>query len=391
MENSTDILRTPFGEDLPRAFSYSTASSEDTHYCGPYVQTILHFASYRNYQLKLINNDIFNISRTLLKIEAGEYNLSLHGVSYTRPNTIVQYSYPVEISKKCIMVPLEDELPKFWHIVWPFDRYIWLVCFFSIFYIAVLMCFIEHPVRTVTNDVARNLSYSLAILLYCSNMNIRIKNITARVFTFYTLLFSLGFILNAYYFPYITAYNMKPIFTTPINTVEELLQSNTEILLPPEYHNDVDDYKYQKNLKPLGELFTRRVFKVRLEYLNRSVAYVLLQDKWKFVDMQQVTLKKPYFHLTPLCFGVCFKSYPVSLNSSFLHSLNRFVLKVKEAGLWQKWEWDAFLIARRAKYASIVLDSYPLQPLKIARLYPTPHLLKNNQKAVYDYHRLECK
>ncbi|XP_067628117.1 uncharacterized protein Ir56b [Eurosta solidaginis] len=230
------ILRTPFYDDLPRAFILTDNNVSDaTTLFGPYAQTIWNFADKNHMRLQWNRDLSENITEIYERIHCGEYNLSMNGATVLQQlhNFNVQFSYPLYWVKNCIMVPLEEELPKYWYIVWPFGRYIYMCILFAVFYIAILMRYIEYPTNEhePTRSITRNILHSSQIVLYSPNMNVQLKNAHVRVLLFYTLLFVLGFILAAYHAPYLTAYNMKPVFVPPINTVGDLLQANIPVLV----------------------------------------------------------------------------------------------------------------------------------------------------------------
>ncbi|XP_054739471.1 uncharacterized protein LOC129245379 [Anastrepha obliqua] len=233
--DTTAVLKTPFYDDVPRAFILGDNNvSDSTALFGPYAQTIWNFADKHQMHLKWNRDLSENYTETYERIHSGEYNLSMNGATLVKHVTLnVQFSYPLYWVKNCVMVPLEDELPKYWYIVWPFGRYIYMCILFGIFYIAILMKYIEYPTNEhkPTRSISRNVLHSSAILMYCSNMNVQLKNAHVRVLFFYSLLFVLGFILAAYHAPYLTAYNMKPVFVPPINTVQDLLDADIQVLI----------------------------------------------------------------------------------------------------------------------------------------------------------------
>ncbi|XP_017487540.1 PREDICTED: uncharacterized protein LOC108375901 [Rhagoletis zephyria] len=330
LDNMT-VLSTPFFDDMPRAFLLDNDNlSDSTALFGPYAQIIWNFADKHQMQLAW-NRDLIEINSEILqRIDCGEYNLSMNGATIVKPiPPNVQFSYPLYWTKSCIMIPLEDELPKYWYIIWPFGRYIYMCILFGIIYVAILMKYVEYPTNEhrPTRSITRNILYSSAILMYGSNMNVRLKNAQVRVLIFYALLFVLGFILAAYHSPYLTGYNMKPIFMPPINTIEGLTEANIK--------------------------------------LNRSYAYVITEYQWKFFNRQQRVLIQPYFHLSNICFGTVFKAIPVQRDAVWYDALNLFILITQESGLWEQWEERAFFAAVSAKYAEIFTDTYPLEALNL--------------------------
>lgn len=92
---------------------------------------------------------------------------------------------------------------------------------------------------------------------------------------------------------------------------------------------------------------------------------MVTQDAWLFFNRQQRVLIQPYFRLTKVCFGGLFNALPMSINASFAEPLDSFILNVWQAGLWNYWEEVAFRYAKRAGYAKVFLDTYPIEPLNL--------------------------
>ncbi|XP_036334741.1 uncharacterized protein LOC118745323 [Rhagoletis pomonella] len=315
LDNMT-VLSTPFFDDMPRAFLLDNDNlSDSTALFGPYAQIIWNFADKHQMQLAW-NRDLIEINSEILqRIDCGEYNLSMNGATIVKPiPPNVQFSYPLYWTKSCIMIPLEDELPKYWYIIWPFGRYIYMCILFGIIYVAILMKYVEYPTNEhrPTRSITRNILYSSAILMYGSNMNVRLKNAQVRVLIFYALLFVLGFILAAYHSPYLTGYNMKPIFMPPINTIEGLTEANIKVLISLSDYTDI-----------------------KQSYVEHILALT---------------------HLLPI---------PVQRDAVWYDALNLFILITQESGLWEQWEERAFFAAVSAKYAEIFTDTYPLEALNL--------------------------
>jgi len=92
---------------------------------------------------------------------------------------------------------------------------------------------------------------------------------------------------------------------------------------------------------------------------------VVTQDIWEFFNRQQEVLIQPYFHMSHVCFNGLFTAFPMQKGAQFSAALDRFMLYIKQAGLWDYWEDMAFIYAVRAKYAQVFLDTYPVEPLNL--------------------------
>ncbi|ALC42729.1 Ir56b [Drosophila busckii] len=69
--------------------------------------------------------------------------------------------------------------------------------------------------------------------------------------------------------------------------------------------------------------------------------------------------------MSQVCFGGLFNAFPMQKNATFAAALDRFMLYVRQAGLWGYWEDMAFIYAVRAEYAMVFLDTYPVEPLNM--------------------------
>ncbi|XP_030387852.1 uncharacterized protein LOC115634332 [Scaptodrosophila lebanonensis] len=355
------ILFSPFSADIPHAFLCN--DSKSMRYCGPYIETALNFARVYRYQLQLEQlEDLPNKLMLQQQIVDGHYNLSLHGVIIRPSENVsqlqskdVQYSYPIELLHNCVMVPLAPELPKWKYVVWPLGRYIWTTLFVSIFYVGLLMRYVHwHEPRSVTRSFSRNLLYSMAILMYSSNMNLRLMHGSIRMLVFYMQLFLLGFILSNYHISHLTAYDMKPVFLPPINSWADLIASGLRIIIPSTL---------------LEELRLLPEYQELMHQPSRSYSYVVTQDTWEFLNRQQQVLIQPRFHMSKVCFGGLLNALPMRQNVSFSFALDRFLLNVKQAGLWNYWKEIAFRNACRVGLAKIFLDTYPVEPLNLKFFY----------------------
>ncbi|KAH8270782.1 hypothetical protein KR018_001438 [Drosophila ironensis] len=354
-----EVIQSPYSFDIPAAFIFNDTRHNDPVYCGPYLQIVKHFAL--TYHYKLLLDPLESLpkkSRVEEEIAEGIYNLSLHGVVIRPENVsdlpqVMRYSYPLEVSTNCVMVPLAPELPKWMYLVWPLGKYIWSCLVLGTFYVALLLKFVHWRERgSITRSYTRNLLQAMAMLMFSPNMNMAVKlqHATLRVITFYTLLYLFAFILTNYHISHMTVFDMRPVFIRPIDTLSDLIRSRLRIVIPDTL---------------LEELRWLSDYQALLASPSRSHAYVVTQDAWRFFNLQQRVLIQPYFHLSQVCFGGLFNALPMGINATFGDSLDDFILNVWQAGLWARWEEVAFYYARLAGYAKIFLDTYPVEPLNL--------------------------
>ncbi|KAH8401278.1 hypothetical protein KR009_004384 [Drosophila setifemur] len=353
-------IHSPYTFDIPHAFIYNNSRYPEPVFCGPYLEMVRLFARMHHYQLFLDPVESVPKKSSLKQdIASGLYNLSLNGVTI-RPDgseefsSVLRYSYPLELVRICVMVPLAPELPKWVYMVWPLGRYIWMSIVLGTFYVALLLKYVHwREPGSATKSFTRNMLQAMAFLMFSPNMNmnLKLKHATLRVITFYTLLFLLGFILTNYHISHLTAFDMKPVFLRRIDSWSDLIGSRLRIIIP-------DSLLEELRLQPVD-------YQTLLASPPRSFAYVVTMDAWQFFNRQQRVLIQPYFHLSQVCFGGLHTALPMGINSSFAEPLDDFILNVWASGLWNYWEEVAFYYARRGGYAKIFLDTYPVEPLDL--------------------------
>ncbi|KAM7343815.1 ionotropic receptor 56b isoform 1-T2 [Cochliomyia hominivorax] len=357
-----DILRSPYHKDVPKVYKMKNARGEEV-LLGSYAKIIKHFADYMNYKLELVEEYDYKMSEVQKNIERKYYNISLHAETYDNRFADIDFSYPLELSNTCVMVPAKDELPRFWYIAWPFGRYIWSILAILVIYVAYVMTFLKHPTRSFYS----NLLYSMSLVMYCSNASLRFHNLTLRLQIIYMLLLILGFIMSSYYCSFLTVYNMRPVFQPFIRTIDDALQANLPIMISNNLLEELKNNPYvnltrlRKLLKVKGSLEVAQ----NIQDLNRAFGYVVTQTQWIFVDQLQKNLIQPVYQLSNICFGKVFKTYPVQMDSKFLNSLNIFILKIKECGLWDLWEDEGFRLALADEYYNLLEDEYPVVSLDL--------------------------
>lgn len=368
-----NTITSPFSKDIPNAFYYFDHIRNRSYFTGPHIKAMQSFAKMFQYDLQL--DWVDNLPRRrviLLQIAQGKYNMSLHG-ALIRPikddmlASLTENSYPFEMLRNCVMIPLPPELPKWQYVVWPLGRYVWTTLFVGIFYVAFLLRYV-HWRETITRSYSRNLLNAFAILMNSPNMNmVRLNGTSLPVMIFYTLLWGLGFILSNYHISHMTTFDMKPVFVKRIQSWDELIESKLRIIIPDILLDDlrlatsVDVTPLEPQFQPLDW----HAFQDMITDPPREYAYVITDDVWDFTERQQSVLIQPYFAMSDVCFGNLLNAFPMRRNSSFSRRLHRFMIRVQEVGLWNHWEEMAFVYAVRAGFARIYMDTYFVEPLNM--------------------------
>ncbi|XP_065368935.1 uncharacterized protein LOC135961365 [Calliphora vicina] len=357
-----DVLRSPYHEQIPKAYKYENTEGKEI-LVGSYAKLIKYFADYMNYTLELVEESNYKVSDIQRNIQRNFYNISLHSATYNSRFADISFSYPLEWSNTCIMVPAKDELPRYWYIAWPFGRYIWTFLLILVIYVAYVMTYLKHP----TQSYGTNLLYSMSLLMYCSNASLHFNNIPLRLQLFYALLTIMGFIMSSYYCSFLTMYNMRPVFQPFIKTIEDALQAHITILISSNTLEDLRNNKYV-NLTRLSKMLKESnplLISEQIRRKNRSLGYVVTGTQWIFISKLQKNLIQPIYQLSDICFGKVFNTYPIQSNAKFSDSLDIFILFVQQSGLWELWEEEGFILALSKDSYHLLEDNYPIDALNL--------------------------
>ena len=360
------VLRSPYYKDIPKAFKQNNFQGQE-QLLGAYGRLIQLFAVYMNYSLELVEEDNLRMTDVQADIENNIYNISMPSCSLANRFADVDFTYPLESTFTCVMVPAEDELPRYWYVVWPFGRYIWLFLGISVLYVACVMTYLKHPKRSFRF----NLLHSLAFVISSPNATIRLVNISLRLQLFYSLLLIMGFIMSSYYGSFLTVYNMKPLFQPYINSIDDALEANIKILVSSNTLEELQNNNYV-DLSGIEQLLVE-IDSVNImdsiNHLNCSHGYIVSQTHWDFMAKLQKNLIQPIYQLSDICFGQTYNAYPMKMNAQFAQKLQIFILLCKQSGLWEYWQDEAFIMILNRDMIKVLLDEYPVDPLALSYYY----------------------
>lgn len=355
--NNTVLINTAFYRDLPRAFFYRHKSGFE-ELTGTHAKVATEFAIHQKFKFRVENMVNFSIAEIHGLIEDGYFNWSMRPNTYGDSSANIDYTYPLEHSRYCVIVPTRPRLARFWYVVWPFDRYIWLLIILAIVYAAALMTIQRHPTVSFT----RNLLYSFALMHDSPNANINKNNKCARVQIFFLLIFGLGFILSVYYITFLASYFIYPISQPHIDSLDAIIDAGIDVIIPPRTYEILRSGNFS-NFHEFEKVMRIVRMNSFMEIINSHHAYILTQEDWDLIDRMQTHLILPKFKYSEICFGDYYTALPLKKDSSFAKNLSDYLLRIKESGLWLHWEDESFYVALKTKLVEFLVDDYPAEPL----------------------------
>lgn len=270
----------------------------------------------------------------------------------------VAESYPTYIVDACYMVPVKNALPAHLYIKQPFSLQLWLLLAFLVICSSLLLYQFSDK---------RKEYFTFFLTSICVFLNISTKvpsHITHwSLFLVYFSLFTFGFMLNAYYNTYLSAFLTTILYGKEVDTIEDLAKSGIQILntkqttmthmrlgrFPEEFLNC---YKTIDNDRE-DEIISLR------DNLNTSYAYACSSDRWNHFEKMQELLRWKLFRWTKICFGRYYVTYPMLHDTHLSEPLRYFSMSCQQMGLFRAWPARTFRDAMNMKMYSILREETP--------------------------------
>lgn len=235
IENIKDFegyeLKVPIKNDIPRILLNGDENSTDLS--GLIGKVFVEFLAHNNISLKNTASEMKSKSKSIDMVEIfdkflnDDLEISVH--IYTLLETkaeggekaVVTLSYPVEIIKWCLMVPMKNEIPKSLYIVFPFQIGVWMTVFGSVLYVSVV--FKLFGCLHASRQNIDNFLILTTAIAFVFNINGFMKvphNPSVMMFGIFGMLFAFGFIITNMYMAYLSSFLTVTVFGKQINSLE---------------------------------------------------------------------------------------------------------------------------------------------------------------------------
>lgn len=359
-------LRVPIKNDIPRILLNGDENSTDLS--GLIGKVFVVFLEHNNISLKNTASAMKSRSKGIDMVEIfnmfldDELEMSVH--IYTLLETkvegekpVVAMSYPVEIIKWCLMVPLKNEISKSMYIVFPFQLGVWMTVFGSVLYVSVIFKLLGYFNPSRSNiDNFLILTTAIAFVFNINGFKKAPHNPSMMMFAICGMLFAFGFVITNMYMAYLSSFLTVTVFGKQINSLEDIVKENLTIQSLSHTH------MYMKNALNLSD-FMLQFFQVEddidrftqnRDLFNTAFGYPITTDRWKFLQIQQKQLTHKRFRLSDICFANVFSAYMMKYDSHLQRPLEHFIMKARDAGLFSHWEGETFDLAMNKKFIKML-------------------------------------
>lgn len=358
------VYKTPLRQDIPFVFKSIDRQGKAVQ-SGTSYKILELFMESINATLKVyempkdaLGGEVIDMRAAIDLVRKGEVLLLGHTYALFTTDDDVDQSFPIMMVRWCLMVPIWNTVSALYYPLKPFDRVVWYATLFTLFILPITDCL------WILCDSLKNKPLKRHILIwrlrgsvlenFCFIINIAasrtIRNPSIMRFLFYAAIWFHGFFLSANYTSLLGSILTVTLFREQINTIQDLVRVNISVM--------IIDYEYDFLMSGgiiLPEDFLKLIVKVdpatfekHQVNLNKSYAYFVTDDKWRFLDMQQKHLKQGLFKLTDICFGSYNLGFPMETDSTIQRALEYFMRSLHSSGFLQHYEDMAFQYALQA-------------------------------------------
>ncbi|XP_017013892.2 uncharacterized protein Ir56d [Drosophila takahashii] len=339
-------VRTPILYDLPRVFKSDRPTNrfEKSFVHGTSGNLFLGFLEFVN--ATLVDTSVnmtasyLNMTDLLDLVSQGVYETLIHSFTEITTKYVVSYSYPIGINDCCIMVPYRNQSPADQYMREALQENVWLLIILFTLYItlAIWLC---SPLRP--RDLSAAFLQSICTLTYSAPTFI-IRTPTLRMRYLYVVLAIWGIVTSNLYISRMTSYFTTAPPPRQVNTVQDVVEANLRIKMLAVEHERMSKspLQYPASYMHQVDLVDKHMLDLHREPFNTSFGYTVSSDRWRFLDMQQLHLRKPIFRLTDICEGPFYHVFPMHQDSHLRSPMTEYIMIAQQAGLMNHWKREAF-------------------------------------------------
>lgn len=340
------LVRTPILYDMPRVFKSDRPTNryEKNFIHGTSGNLFLGFLEFVNATLMdtsaNVTADYLNMTNLLDLVSQGVYETLIHSFTEITTKFVVSYSYPIGINDCCIMVPYRNQSPADQYMHEALQENVWvLISLFTLYItVAIYLC---SPLRP--RDLSAAFLQSICTLTY-SVPTFIIRTPTLRMRYLYILLAIWGIVTSNLYISRMTSYFTTAPPVRQINTVQDVVEANLRIkMLAIEYERMAKSpLQYPESFLNQVDLVDKHMLDLHRDPFNTSFGYTVSSDRWRFLNLQQLHLRKPIFRLTEICEGPFYHVFPLHKDSHMRSVMTEYIMIAQQAGLMNHWERETF-------------------------------------------------
>ncbi|KAI8130236.1 hypothetical protein FF38_02746 [Lucilia cuprina] len=326
------------------------------------------------YPLYVNDSNYLNIAciQEMLMNDSIEISPHLYTTLHRKP---IDYSYSYITTSRCMMLPVMQQL-QVSHVL-PYHRTIWVFILLIIVVSEavcqlVLRCQPEFLKNTKYHRYFQPGTVGLYLVCLLSNIplpdtkmfNIRRDSFRQYMQTLYcyALIGFTGFCFSQMYSSSLTSGLTVSISIKPKTSVEQILNMKQPIMATDQARK-LFLYDQRFGYRALRKIVftTPEEFHINRMHMNTSYVYPTSEDRWNVLKEQQQFLSNKLFWLSDVCVGNFPLQFQMRLDSPFKPYLRKFILYVRETGLYSHWKSNIFRRAKRFGYMSYFKERKSLE------------------------------
>lgn len=349
-------VRVPVQNDIPLTFLHRrNGKIQLSGIGGKLFREFMHNLNV-DLSIYLLTNVIEQLNSTKMTefILNNQIEISPHLTKHKDAHKDISYSYPFILTRRCLILPLHNEISQNFVILLPFKWRVWLtICILLVVLVLYqrLVLFVNTKFLDGHEELLFDCSSLMMALTFLFNLppprtrGRSLKNLhwctkysvlAAKLLTMWC-----GFIISQIYSTTLTSMLAVKLYSKPMATIESVISSEIPILVDESHMNSIlasVNGSIRLRLQNLMHLTNIDEFIACRSELNQSYIYPLSEQRWHFLEKQNF-----YFWYSNVCFGVFPLQYQMRKDSHFFKPLMYFTLHVFEHGFMEHWRNEALM------------------------------------------------
>ncbi|KAM7355781.1 uncharacterized protein ACRADG_001732 [Cochliomyia hominivorax] len=306
------------------------------------------------------NGDMSDALKAILKA-----NITIIPIYLRNSHQLFDVSDVMHLTRVTLMVPNSKEVSRSLYPLLPLSGFIWLIIVWTGIMIFIVIYFLQRTKNTVT-DLSKLALESFCVLLFIS---CGLERKTIKDFLLHLLFLFTGIFLTTYYSTSLSSYLTSREYEPPLRYLNDIARTDLTLL---EYSGDVAfmlEIDIPNMIKERLRWGNNSLLFQNRKKLNMTYMYSMHEEFLDYMLFQQYYLKHPVAR--KLDQEMYYRPMYVSLphGTPFIDQLNKFLLRIRENGLFDKCLTDAKWDGVVSGNIKIMLDPDEKQPLGMEYLY----------------------
>ncbi|XP_026842228.1 uncharacterized protein LOC6600940 isoform X1 [Drosophila persimilis] len=358
-------------KNVPRSFMYVNSWGRMV-YAGFYMRFVRAFLDSRNATFIPVHTPSDSPGNCTLSLRNETVDLCADSLAANPEMFSLTYGFRIAYAN--VMVAHAKKLLSYRYLEAPFQISVWLcLVTYVILIVGFLSCI--HWQQHRRWDFSKYLLEVFSSLLFAG---FSLRSIRGRErYILFGVIFMTGFVYSTMYLGLLKSMLISEVFEPQINTFEQLVASNTTLLVDPYDRILFAKYNMPEVLWSVVQTVTFETLLYHRNRFDQNYAYVLFTDRMALYETAQLFLRHPRLRRIPVNFAFLFTGIPMRKRWFLKEHLSTAWYHAFESGLTRKLSEDAnneamsvghlhYLITEHLEAKPLDLDYFVMPAIALA-------------------------